>query len=145
MSEDNVNAAVIEQISEALERSREQLDKVSREYRRLKAEVIAYERTLDQLTALEEGAFDAIVGAGGSPEPQRQRDTKALKQQLYEYFAARPRLVQSPRGVAAHLQDELGWDDKGLRVRVSNMLRKIEREESWLEKQGHGKYQFVPE
>ena len=64
-----------------------------------------------------------------SNPPQVRRDTHSLKEHIHEYFKSRPRMVQSPKEISKWLTSEKTWSDEGLRPRVSNLLRKIVKEE----------------
>jgi len=136
----NGNQIAIAHITTLLQDAQNDLEKFEGEYHRLRAQVFRYQEILRNLTALEEGDF-AIPG-DGAPLPARRLANAQLKDAVYEYFKAKPRMTQSPRAVADHLVQQ-GWADDGLRLRVSNLLRKIVEEEAWLARPSHGKYQFV--
>lgn len=140
---ENLNTTMIEQMKEALAQTRAQLHDIEGEYDRLRAQISAYEQSIKNLEALESGQYQSLVREGAEAAPQVRKDSHALKEHIHEYFKSRPRIVQSPKGLSKWLVEEKGWVDDGLRPRISNLLRKIVKEESWLNRAGHGKYQFV--
>ncbi len=131
---------MIEMLKQALEKAREEFSEVEERYIKLKTQIHAYESSLNNLTAVKEGRTD-LTEDGELP---RRRTNQELKDVVYEYFASRPRFSQSPKGLTQHLVKQ-GWAEKGLNLRVSNLMRKIVKEESWLAKANHGKYTFVPQ
>lgn len=137
----NVNTAVIDQLTAALNHSKDQLASIEAEYNRLRAEVLTYEQTIHRLKSLEDGDYDVPA-----PSSDSDGDTPApssLKDDIYTYFSGRPGLSQSPKGVTTYLINERGWPAEGLRIRVSNLLRKVVgSDEGWLVKESHGKYTF---
>ena len=142
MSE-NLNAAMIEQMQQALDQTRVSLSEVEKEYNRLRAQVVAYEQAIHNLKAIEDGQYQAVGGKDGTEAPPKVRkDSHALKEHIHEYFKARSRIVQSPKGLSKWLVEEKGWDEERLRTRISNLLRKIVKEEPWLDRAGHGKYMY---
>ncbi|MBH23132.1 MAG: hypothetical protein CMH57_01475 [Myxococcales bacterium] len=137
------NADMIKHLSAMLESSREELETLEARYNKLRAEVLTYESNLTKLQELEEGKFKEIVEEA-TTENTPAKDNKQLKEEIYQYFVQRPQLTQSPQGVTVFLINERDWpDEKGFKIRVSNLLRKIAREEPWLERKGHGKYQHA--
>lgn len=141
----NVNTAVIHQLTTALEASKKQLASVEAEYNRLKAEVQTYEQTIHRLRSLEDGDYAASAGASPKLSGEPPPPPSSLKDDVYTYFADRPGLSQSPKGLTTYLITKRGWSEDGLRVRVSNLLRKIiSSDEEWLVKESHGRYTFRP-
>ncbi len=140
---ENLNITVIEQLTEALAQTRAQLNDMETEHNRLRAQVSAYEQSIRNLKALESGNFAGLMNNSSNPAPVVRKDSYSLKESIHEYFKSHPRMTQTPKGLSKWLTEEKGWPEDTLRARVSNMLRKIEKEESWLTKAGHGKYQYV--
>ncbi|MEO1268905.1 MAG: hypothetical protein AAFX99_12455 [Myxococcota bacterium] len=137
------NADMIEYFTSMLDKSRAELETLETQYNKLRAEVLTYESSLSRLQELEDGKFKEIVEEATN-EPAPTRDNKQLKEEIYQYFVQRPQLTQSPQGITLYLINERSWPgEKGFKIRVSNLLRKIAREEPWLERKGHGKYQHA--
>lgn len=151
---------LIEQTIEALNQAKTELARVETDYKRLRAEVAVHETNLQRLRALAEGKFDALVKSSGmytleedddegededAESPEVRRNTQELKELAYEYFQTHPMLVQTPKGLVLWLVNTKKWSATGLKPRVSNLLRKIVKEEAWLQRAGHGKYQYKPQ
>jgi hypothetical protein len=140
----NLNTTMIEQMEEALSRTRTELQDVKVEYDRLKAQVMAYEQAISNLNAIENGEYTKVSSESAQkPRLRTRKDSHSLKDNIHEYFKERPRMVTSPKNLSKWLIDEKGWDKERLKTRISNLLRKIVKEEPWLSRAGHGKYQFV--
>lgn len=135
----------IESTQAALEQAQAELSKIEDDYNKLKAQVVMFQQHLKNLHAVAGGEYSQFVQGGEKKKAaptQRRRGSAQLKQLIYEYFETHPLMVQSPKGICLWLMQEKGLPEKGLRARVSNLLRKIVNEESWLQRAGHGKYKF---
>jgi hypothetical protein len=139
----NLNASMIGQMEEALSKTQAELQSIKGEYDRLKAQVSAYEQAITNLNAIEKGEYTKVSGDSSNPKLRTRKDSHSLKDHIHEYFKKRPRMVTSPKNLSKWLIDEKGWDEEKLRTRISNLLRKIVKDEPWLDRAGHGKYQFV--
>lgn len=139
----DVNQAIIDQTTEALENAQAELDKIESEYQRLSALVSVYKQTLQKLNDVQEGNYDTAASKPvEAATPSVRRGSSELKNAAYEYFSQHPLMVQSPKGLCQWLTTSKGWPGDNLRPRVSNLLRKVVKEENWLVRAGHGKYQF---
>jgi primase-polymerase (primpol)-like protein len=135
---------MIEQMEEALSRTRAEIQGVKAEYDRLKAQIMAYEQAISNLNAIENGEYTKVSNENAhKPRLRTRKDSHSLKDNIHEYFKERPRMLTSPKKLSKWLIEEKGWDEERLRTRISNLLRKIVKEEAWLNRAGHGKYQFV--
>lgn len=139
-TERKVDPAMIEMMQKSLDEARLEFAEVEKRYNDLKATIFTYETSLRNFSALAEGRTQ-VKDNGIVDVPQRSN--QELKDVIYEYFSNKPRFSQSPKGLTRWLISQ-GWAEKGLNMRVSNLLRKVvdDDNEKWLIRAGHGKYQF---
>ena len=144
----NVNSLLIDQYKSALSKCEEKLKEVSDEYHRLKAQVTTYKKNLESLEALEtarkSGKFEEFNESELTPTRISQHDVKQLRRRIREHFQEMGEgKSETPKELTARLTEQ-GWPEKGLRIKVSNLLRKIagDDNEIWLARLGHGKYQY---
>jgi hypothetical protein len=136
---------MIEQLTEALSTSRARLQEMEADYSRLRAQVVAYENCLSNIQAVVSGDFSSLLEAPttkAKPQYKGRKGTHKLREDVFEFFESRPHRIESPKTLSKWLISDKGWPADGLGIKVSNLLRKIVKEEGWLNKVGHGKYQF---
>lgn len=109
-----------------------------------------YEESIKRLQAIEDGSYHSVSYAGKEQTPavQTRKGTGVLKDDIVTCFKEAPNRVRSPKEVSDWLVANRNWsDDKNLRSRVSNLLRKIVKDdlENWLDKAGHGRYRLRAE
>lgn len=135
-------AEQIESATASMNAAKARLDEIEADYQSLRAQFAFYQQHVKNLRKLEEGKYK-VNEEGDAAPAVRRRGSSQLKDMVYEYFKAHPLMLQSPKGVCDWLVSNKNVaDDEGLRTRVSNLLRKIVKEEAWLQNVGHGKYQF---